>query len=479
MGAAKHLFGVSMYFGLYNPAPVIENRGDDFFEAAHPLPLRKDPNIMKIVLGARYSLIGNWVEEYYQSGLDTFKILGRQVVFANTPESVKYVFATKHDNYERKSPQMRRALELLLGDGLFISDGATWQRRRPLVADIVAKKRLPEFAPSMEAVALALAERWRALPDGHEFEMVGEMAELTAEIISRAVFGRNLGAAAARQVIDGFTLYQKTIDSFNLGYFLGNDEGSALRLTPARRTAIHQVHKVIEDVVNAHLEGSGDAGSMVDLLVKRNKRNPELGLDVTALRNEAATIFMAGHETTATTLTWIWYLLANSPWVEEALHEELHRVCGDRPATLADLDQLDWCQAIVMEAMRLYPPVPLLPRQAKEADMIEDIPVEKGALIMIAPWLLHRAKDLWDRPTHFMPERFLNGAKPEPYSYIPFSAGPRICPGMNFGLAEAVLCLAILAQNFKVRIRKGYKVTPVCRLTLRPEGGLPVTVVRR
>ncbi|WP_321379489.1 cytochrome P450 [Rhizobium sp.] len=434
---------------------------------------------MRIVLGARHSLIGNWVEEYYRSGLDTFRILGRQVIFANTPDSVKYVFVTRHDNYERKSPQMRRALELLLGDGLFISDGSTWQRRRPLVADIVGKKRLPEFAPSMEAVAIALVERWRSLPNGHEFDMVGEMAELTAEIISRAVFGRNLGAAAARQVIDGFTKYQSLIDSFNLGYFLGNDEGSPLRQTSARTKAIHQVHKVIEDVVNAHLEGGGDTGSMVDLLVKRNKRNPELGLDVTALRNEAATIFMAGHETTATTLTWIWYLLANSPWVEAALHDELQRVCGARPATLADLNQLDWCQAIVMEAMRLYPPVPLLPRQAKDADTIGDITVEKGALIMIAPWLLHRAEDLWDRPTYFMPERFLKGAKPEPYSYIPFSAGQRICPGMNFGLAEAVLCLAILAQNFKVRIRPDYKVSPVCRLTLRPDGGLPVTVIPR
>ncbi len=468
-----------MYFGLYEPAPIIERRGEDFFEAAHPEPLKSDPSILKIVLGARYSLIGNWVEEYYRSGVDTFRILGRQVVFANTPESVKYVFATRHDNYERKSPQMRRALEMLLGDGLFISDGETWQRRRPLVADIVGKKRLPEFAPSMEAVAQKLVERWKRLPMDHEFEMGSEMAELTAEIISRAVFGRDLGAQAARKVIDGFSQYQKSIDSFNLGYFLGNDEGSPIRQTRSRRRVVAQVHGVIEDIVNAHLDGAGEVGSMVDLLVKRNQRNPELGLDVMALRNEAATIFMAGHETTATTLTWIWYLLQNAPWVEEALHQELELVCGDRSATLADVDNLKLCQAIVMEAMRLYPPVPLLPRQAKDNDVIGDIAVEKGALVMIAPWLLHRAADLWDRPTHFRPERFLNGAKPEPYTYIPFSAGQRICAGLNFGLTEAVLCLAILAQNFTVRVRPGYEVKPVCRLTLRPEGGLPVTVTPR
>ncbi|MGO4440785.1 cytochrome P450 [Rhizobium sp. RAF56] len=468
-----------MYFGLYEPAPVIENCGDDFFIAAHPQPLQDAPNIVQIVLGARHSLIGNWVEEYYSSCIDSFKILTRQVVFANTPESVKYVLATRHDNYERKSPQMRRALEVLLGDGLFISDGQVWQRRRPLVADIVHKKRLPEFAPSMETVTLALTERWQALPAGHEFNMIAEMAELTAEIISRAVFGRNLGAAAARKVVDGFTRYQKSIDSFNLGYFLGVDDGLPVLRGPKSRNAVKQVHSVVEDVINAHLEGKGDPGSMVDLLVRRNQRNPELGLDVTALRNEAATIFMAGHETTATTLTWVWYLLANAPWVEQAVHDELDRICGERPATMEDLPRLDLCQAVIMEALRLYPPVPLLPRQAKEADEICGVPVEKGALVMIAPWLLHRARDLWDRPTHFLPERFLGGAKPEPYTFLPFSAGPRICAGLNFGLSEAVLCLAILSQRFRVSIRPGYKVSPVCRLTLRPDGGLPVTVTPR
>jgi cytochrome P450 len=468
-----------MYLGLYKPAPVIEIRGKDFFVAAHPKPLSTPPNIMQIVLGARYSLIGNWEEEYYRSGVDNFKILNRQVVFINTPETIKYVMVTRNDNYERKSPQMRRALEMLLGDGLFISDGDTWQRRRPLVADIVHKKRVPEFAPSMESATMSLVKRWSALPEHHEFDMIVEMAELTAEIISRAVFGYNLGAPAARQVIDGFTRYQKSIDSFNLGYFMGADEGWPLRQTKKRKMAISQVHSVIDGVVNAHLDGEGDKGSMIDLLIRRNQRNPELGLDITTLRNEAATIFMAGHETTATTLTWVWYLLANAPWVEEAMHHELDTVCGNRPATIDDLPQLHWCQAIIMEALRLYPPVPLLPRQAKEADRIGDIAVEKGALIMIAPWLLHRAEDLWDRPAHFLPERFLGGAKPEPYTYLPFAAGARICPGMNFGQSEAILCLAILAQHFKVKIRPGYDVKPVCRLTLRPEGGLPVTLLAR
>ena len=468
-----------MSFRLYTPAKVIEERGEGYFIAPHPKPREEIPGLLDILLGARHSLIGNWTVDLYKSGIDTHRILGRQVIFVNTAEHIKYVMVTRHSNFERKSPQMRRALEVLLGDGLFISEGETWKTRRPLVADIVHKNRVPAFGLTMEAVTHAFAEGWAARAPGEEFELTAAMAELTAEIIAQTVFGRNLGSEAAQQVISGFTRYQKTIDNFNLGYFLGWDEGWPVFHGPDKRRSVKMVHSVVEKVITDHLAGAGDSGSMVDLLIKRQQRNPELALDTTALRNEAATIFMAGHETTATTLTWAFYCLANAPWAEAGILEELDRVCPGRSPTIEDVDQLDWCRAVVLETLRLYPPVPLLPRQAREADMIGDIPVKKGDLVMIAPWLMHRATDLWDKPTHFMPERFADGVKANPFVFFPFAVGPRICPGMNFGQSEAVLCLAILVQKFKVRPRAGYVAEPVCRLTLRPDGGLPVTAELR
>ena len=468
-----------MYFGLYEPAPIVEERGHDYFIAAHPQPRRSAPSLLEIVLGARYSLIDNWEENYYHSGIDSFRILRRQLVGVNSPEYVKYVMVTRHANFERKSPQMRRALEALIGDGLFISEGETWKRRRPLVADIVHKKRLPEFAPTMEHVAETLVQRWSELPPGTEIEVTTEMAQLTAEIIAQTVFGRALGRGAAQRVINGFTAYQKSIDSFNLGYFLGADEGWRILLGPNQRRGMAEVHSVVESVIEAHLAGEGEHGSMLDLLIRRNERNPELALDTTALRNEAATIFMAGHETTATTLTWAWYLIANAPWIEDRIHAEIESVCGDRTVRMSDLPRLDWCRAAIFETLRLYPPVPLLPRQARERDRIAHVDIEAGGLVMIAPWLIHRARDLWDRPHHFVPERFLDGTRIDPFSYLPFSVGPRSCAGLNFGQDESILCLAILAQRFRVRPREGYKVRPICRLTLRPEGGLPATVEPR
>lgn len=468
-----------MGFAFYTPARVVEERGDDFFIAPHPEPRTSPPGLLGIIFGARHSLIGNWTVENYCSGIDTFRILGRQIVFVNTPEFIKYVMVTRHANFERKSPQMRRALEVLLGDGLFISEGETWKTRRPLVADIVHKNRVPAFGLTMEQVTQAFSEEWAARPEGEEFELTAAMAELTAEIISQTVFGKSLGSEAARQVIEGFTSYQKSIDSFNIGYFLGWDEGWPILHGPGKRRAVKMVHSVVEKVIAAHLEGGGDTGSMVDLLVKRQQRNPELALDITALRNEAATIFMAGHETTATTLTWAFYCLAHAPWVEAKLLAELERVCPGRAPTIGDVDQLDWCRAVILETLRLYPPVPLLPRQSHEADEIGGIPVEKGGFVMIAPWLMHRNSDFWEHPHHFMPERFEGGAKINPFVFFPFSVGPRICPGLNFGQSEAILCLATLVRRFKVRPRPDYRAEPAGRLTLRPRGGMPVTVEKR
>jgi len=209
------------------------------------------------------------------------------------------------------------------------------------------------------------------------------------------------------------------------------------------------------------------------------ERSPALGLDVQALRNEAATIFMAGHETTAATLTWAFYLLGKAGWAEAALREELDRVLGEREPTEEDVPRLPYARAVIEETLRLYPPVPLLPRQAREATVVGEIEVEKDALVLVVPWLLHRSPDLWEQPMHFRPERFLGDAAPIPYSYIPFSAGPRICAGLNFGLTETILCLAMIARQFRLRLDAGFRADPVCRLSLRPRAPIMVRLEKR
>lgn len=460
-------------------SPTIEESTPGRFSPPRPRPPTTTLNPLFLILAARDNLLSIWTEQEYEARCSTGRLFGRQIVVANSPQAVKYVMVTAHENFERKSPQMRRALERLLGDGLFISDGETWKKRRPLVAEIVHSSRLPAFGQTMEQCIAEFSEGWRHLAPDTPINLLSAMAELTANIIARSVFGNKLGAAAAKDVVDGFARYQQWIDSFNLAYFLGFDDGLPILKTPRLGAAIKKVHRVIEKVIEDHLAGKGDAASMVDMLVRRQARNPESGLDLSALRNEAATIFMAGHETTATAVTWAFYLLANAPWIEAKLIEEVKSVCGDRAARFDDVSQLDWCRAVVEETLRLYPPVPFLARQAKSKDRIGEIEIEPASLIIVSPWLLHRSPQLWDRPHDFVPERFLAPSRPGKYAYLPFSVGPRVCVGQAFGLTEAILCVASLVGKFNIRPVPGTKVEPVCRLSLRPRNGLSVTVCQR
>jgi cytochrome P450 len=463
---------------LYPDPPIIEEVGAGRLVPAHPAPLAQPPGAIKLAILARRSLLSTWTRDCYAAEDYAFRLLRRQVCVLNAPDSVKAALVTHSAIFERKGAMMRRALEPLLGDGLFISDGETWQRRRPLVADIVHKLHLPLFGPAMTDGAENLLARWTAHSHGEELDLLDAMAALTAGIIARAVFGAQLAPAALAEIVGGFACYQERVDSFNLPFFLGDPNGRSLFGNRRLLSAADRVRRVVDEVIAAHLRGEGDASSIIAMLLRHMGTATPTSPDLEGLRNEAATIFMAGHETTATTLTWALYLLAKAPWVAADLRDEVDSVLGGRPATLDDLVRLPLTRAVLEETLRLYPPVPILPRQAREKLRIGDLEIEQDALVLVCPWLLHRSPDLWQDPTAFRPQRFLYG-RPTPYTYIPFSLGPRICAGLNFGLAEAIICLATIVGGARVELRPGFRATPVSRLSLRPRDPIMVQVQRR
>jgi cytochrome P450 len=191
-------------------------------------------------------------------------------------------------------------------------------------------------------------------------------------------------------------------------------------------------------------------------------------------------LLMAGHETTANTLAWAWYLLSQDDATWRRLTQEVD-VLADAPASLQDVQHLTFTRAVIDETLRLYPPVPLQARRSAEARRIADRDVPANSIILLVPWLLHRHRLYWDQPDTFLPERFLpdgNGV-PHRYAYVPFSIGPRICTGAAFALTETVLCLATLARQFRPVLRQGHEVMPVCRLSLRPGTSLPMQMMPR
>lgn len=444
-----------------------------------PFPARplKPLNPIELLLRGRRDFLSIWTDKAFEYELMSTQLFAKRVWICNSPDTVRHAFIAAHGSFECKSPQMRAALSPLLGDGLFVSDGETWRLRRRIVQPIVHANRLSLFAPIFVEAALEARERWNDLG---EIDVLSEMARLTAEVICRSLFGRELGQAGAQDIVEGFSDYQRHVGQTDLLSLLGLPGWLPRLQGSAQRAAAKRVTDTINGILDAHVAHKRERDDSVIGALLTATDDEGRPLNRAAVRNEVATLFMAGHETTANTLSWAWYLLSQSPRVEAELHAELDAVLGDRPPRLADLPNLTYTRAIIEETLRLYPPVPLLAREAGRDEELRGRKVSAGSLIIVVPWLLHRHRKYWSSPDSFIPERFLPGAPtPDKYVYVPFSLGPRVCPGLSLGLTEAVLCLAALAQTFELRLRAGTVVKPVCRLTLRPGAVLPMTIHRR
>ena len=437
---------------------------------------------------AKKNLLSAWSDDDYRAPFFRFKVFRQQFVVCNSPETVRRVFLELHDNYDCKSPQMRHALEPLLGDGLFVSDGKLWKDRRKYCAAAFENELLPDYVETMVESAQELCAQWRDLSPDAEVDMLNEMARLTARIIGRSIFGDNTSDVEAARVVDGFTEYQRHVEQLEMADSIGMPFLRWFR-NPIRglrtRYAAKRVHGVIDGIIERYQkEGHDKKFSLISLLLDGNTgvvgkdRKNTLGLD--AARNEAIVMFMAGHETTANSLAWAWYLLDKHPQAMAQIQKEVDSVLNGRSPTLQDVGELHFTRAVFEETLRLYPPVPLLSRQARGGDQINGFNVEKNAIVLVLPWLLHRHEELWDEPNAFKPERFLpDQPRPDKFAYIPFSMGHRVCLGKRFGLTEGIICLAILAQAFTPKLRRAHEVEIECRLTLRPKNGLPMTLQHR
>jgi cytochrome P450 len=448
------------------------------FVPPYPFRYEKMPPVWSLIGMAKRNFLSIWGVDDFQSRLRSKKIFTRELVICNRPDVVREAFQTNHEVLQRKSPQMRHALQPLLGDGLFISDTETWAKRRKVVAPIIHGSRVRGFAPIMIETIEEKRADWAAQGDGAEVDALADMAHLTAEIICRTIFGRQLGKDYAAEVVQGFSDYQRHIDQIDILSLFGLPEWLPRFRGRAIKKPVERIMTVLDKIIASYeaQKESGEASVIGGLLEARDENGEPLSRD--AIISEAAVIFMAGHETTANTLAWAWFLLSKCDKSRAKLQAELDTVLAGRSPTFQDVPNLPYTKAVIEETLRLYPPVPILAREAMADTSIGGKSVPKGSLVMVVPWLMHRNPVLWSKPDVFDPGRFLNpkSKKPNKYGYVPFSIGPRICAGLQFGMTEAILSLAILAQDFELKLKEGTDVQPVARLTLRPGENLPMTL---
>jgi cytochrome P450 len=308
------------------------------------------------------------------------------------------------------------------------------------------------------------------------------MAHLTAGIICRTIFGRQLGEQAANTITSAFNVYQSLINQMDVLSLIGVPDFVPRFQGFRIRAAARRIHRELDKLIASILRDNGATeASLLRSMSQAKLGATDAPMDHQAFRDEAAVLFLAGHETTANTLSWAWFLLSQDPESEGRLHAEVDAVLGDGPAQFADLARLPFTRAVIEETLRLYPPIPLQAREASADTTIGGRSVKKGDLVILNAWLLHRHQKLWDRPDTFLPDRFMPGGSgiPSRYAYVPFSIGPRVCTGAAFGLTEAVLCLATLARHVRLRLQPDWQVEPICRLTLRPGERLPMRIEHR
>lgn len=445
-----------------------------------PAPDRRTHAVgmMELIRLYRRNLIAVFSESDFKRDIISSRFGLLDVHVVNDPGLVQEAFQSHHSALQAKTPQMRNALAPLIGDGLFVSDRDTWRTRRAAVAPIIHTRRIKQFAPIMLEVVDEWVQYWESLGEGEEIDMLAEMAQLTAEIISRTIFGRRLGRQFTSEVVTGFSEYQANVDQLDLLSLLRVPDWFPRYQRSSTRRALKRVHRVIDNVVDEFAAGRGDSDAVIAALFEAHDEKGHK-LSKREIRNEAIVIFMAGHETTANTLAWAWYLMSQSPRVRRKFLAEIDT--NGAPAGLQDVNELTFTRAIIEETLRLYPPVPILGRQALADARIGTTQIKKGALVLVSPFMLHRKEKLFGMPDHFIPERFDGrlAPRPEKYEYIPFAVGPRICPGLTFGLTEAVICLAKLGGKFDPVLVPDQSVREQCRLTLRPGERLPMLLRRR
>jgi cytochrome P450 len=397
---------------------------------------------------------------------------GSAAFLLNHPDLVRDVLVTEHRSFH-KGPTIRAA-KMLLGESLLTSEDETHLRRRRLIQPMFHHERIATYAASMVRFAERAAERWS---DGAEVDLQAEMSGLTLAVVGETLFGTDVDAERSATVRRALT---DTLGMFHRVY--SPLFRLLVRLPSPTMRRYHRVESDLNRVIAEMIAERRAAGATGDDLLSLLLRAREDGEGMTdeQVRDEALTLFLAGHETTAIALTWTWWLLARNPDAEMRLHAELDTVLPDRDPSVGDLPNLPYTQSVISESIRLRPPAWAMGRTATSDHRANGYPIAEGSTVVVSPWLLHRDPRWWPDPEAFRPERWLADDPERPRSaFIPFGGGPRVCIGEPFARLEAAMLLATIARRWRFASPGDREPDLQAVITLRPRGGLPMLAVRR
>lgn len=436
------------------------------------------PNVLKLLFSLpnlRDDTLGFLQKATKQYGdFIQYKIGPLNAFVLSNPTYIQQVLQDNNRNYSKDTFQYN-GLAKVTGRGLLTSDGDLWFKQRRRMQPAFHRQRINAFGKLMTDSAVKRLSEWQV---GEVIDIDKEMMELALEILGKALLGVDLRTEAPQLTSAVLVALDQVVSSFKspdiLPVFIN---------TPRRKQfkeAVDKLDQAVQEIIQQHrqkFDGSIDAKSLLDVMLFSEDDHGET-MTNQQVRDELITILIAGHETVASALTWACYLLASNPQAQQRLQQELKIVLDGRPPTVEDLPALDFTKRVFDEALRLYPPAWIVTRKAIQEDVIGEVEVPAGSLMIVSLTNTHTHPTYWEKPGIFDPDRFLpENLKNRPkYAYLPFGGGPRLCIGNYFALIEGPIVLAAIYQKVGLKIVPDHKIIVDALVTLRPKNGLPMQV---
>jgi len=431
-----------------------------------PRPLPAVVSLLRAAMRGEGNLLDLLPGSAYRMDIGPLGWSRRSTIIVNRPDLVRRVLIEDEARFP-KSDLMVQALEPLIGDSIFVSSGDTWRRQRDMVDPALSMMRIGRAFPSMQAGVEECASGLRRIAEaGSCVSLDLLMSHLTADIICRTVFSTALTEDVTHEVFEAFTIFERSVAQVEIKRLVLDKAWTKVPQKPE----VLEACRIIRDHIGALLDRSGRDHDDIASALSLAEDGAGQKFSREELIDQLGVLFLAGHETSASALTWVFFILASQPDLVARIRAEVRAHCGEGPISFEQSKKLAFTRNVFREAVRLYPPITFLPRVALEDCELGGRHVKRGALVIVAPWVLHRHEKYWRDPDVFDPDRFSPVRESEitPGAYIPFGIGPRICSGAAFASIEAVLIIASLARDFDFQLDEKTEVRPAARLTTRP-----------
>lgn len=447
----------------------------------HPKPYKNKASTLTTFLLKRRSWLDGLYERSYKMMMGRVKMPGFDLYVVNDPKEVRKIMVDEVRTFP-KSQLLHELLEPLLGISIFTTNDKVWERQRELLRPSFEMTRISKVFNLMSDAANDMMQRFSKYENEAIIEVDEAMTFVTADVIFRTIMSSKLDEEKGKLVLDAFvTVQEETVKTamrrmFCFPKWLSNLLGEKKRLKAGAT-----IRKVLSDIIKPRYDEK-DKSKYEDILsslLQVVNADTNKAFSFEEILDQVSMLFLAGHETTASSLTWTLYILSISPKEQQLAYEEIVRIAGDKKFEIEHIRQMKYLTNVFKESLRLYPPVGFFAREAREEIAMRDKYIKKGSGIVVAPWLIHRHESFWKNPNEFDPSRHEDKSQIKKDTYMPFGMGERVCIGQGFAMQEAILILANILRVYRLELQENFVPDVVGRLTIRSANGMNIKFIKR